>query len=107
VNLILKSIPVNWKAITGGYRLTEFCIQVQHLSLIISVFNVNIYTGAPKIHCEYLKLKIKMICKKSFQNNLSFKCSNTKMSRFRQVSAIFCILLKTGLVKFKPVNWKL
>ena len=56
VNLILNSKPVNWKAITGGYQFIEFCVQVQHLSLIMSVFNSNIYTGAHKIHCEDLKL---------------------------------------------------
>ena len=36
VNLILKLIPVNWKAISGGYQLTGFCVLVQHPSLIMS-----------------------------------------------------------------------
>ena len=59
MNIILKSKPGYWKAITGGHRLTGFCVQVQHPSLLMSVFNINIYTGAPKIHCNDLKLKIK------------------------------------------------
>ena len=44
VNLILKLNLVNWKAITGRYQLTGYCVQVQHLSLIISVFNINTYS---------------------------------------------------------------
>ena len=59
VNMILKSKLVYCKAITGSHRLTGFCVQVQHPSLLMSVFNINIYTGAPKIHCKDLKLKIK------------------------------------------------
>jgi len=47
VNLILKSKPVNWILCTSATANND-------------CFNVNAYTGAPKIHCEYLKLKINL-----------------------------------------------
>ena len=65
VNLILKPKPVNWKAVTG--RLPVNWILCTSTTSIANnaCFNINvrlnIYTGAPKIHCEYLKLKIKMV----------------------------------------------
>ena len=65
VNLILKSKPVNWKAVTGRLPV-NWILCTSTTSIANNVcFNINvrlnIYTGAPKIHCEYLKLKIKMV----------------------------------------------
>jgi len=63
VNLILKLKPFNWKAITGSYRLTEFCVQAQHISLLMTVLTL-IYTQ--------VLLFLKYTVKQSFQDNLSF-----------------------------------
>jgi len=71
VNLILKSKPVNWKAITGSYWLTGFCVQVQHLSLIMSVLTL-MYVQVLLKYTEYLKLKIKVIFEMKFP--ISFRC---------------------------------
>ena len=68
MNLIIKSKPVNWKAITGGYQLTGFLAQIPQLLLLLCILRL-IYTQALlNYSLKIFILKEKMIVNDANEN---------------------------------------
>jgi len=57
VNLIIKSKPVNWKTITGGYLVNWIVGMCASCTTVIVYFDVNLHTGAAIAPSEYHNLK--------------------------------------------------